>query len=310
MQIPVWYIPSFYGDIQVIPTGPTTCKVITANLTTNERSALDRLQATAAKKGWLTGPKGLDWKQVTELNAPVEKVAGVLARALKPDRKVLSAVKFSDGSIEEIRTASFEDEPAPKEQANGGPYRESVTPDKVIPAPPKKPKAAASVAAPTRGCPFPDFEKAEIKARRVLAAFLDPGQLEDFQHYNRFLSVGQTTGHRYLITSRHANDELALRRSVLYDVDDSRSICTHDWDVPAAEEMLALHIYLQIPGGERFLRSFPGDIFYDGDVYDIDGAVVYQAPGMCVTYEEPEVVSVAVRRAVNRILSESEREQE
>jgi hypothetical protein len=238
------------------------------------------------------------------VGAPIDKVAGVIARFLKPERKVVSAVKFADGSIEEIRTADFEDAWT-KDEANGGPYREAVTPDKIIPA--KKPKAATSVAAPTRGCPFPDFDSAEIQARRVLTAFLDAGQLEDFRCYNRFLSLGQTTGHRYLITSRHANDELALRRSVLYDVDDSRSICTHDWDIPAAEEMLALHIYLQIPGGERFLRSFPGDIFYDGDIYDTDGVVVYQEPGMCVTYEEPdEVVSVAVRRAVNRILHETE----
>ncbi len=308
MHVPIWYIPSFYGDIRVEPTGPESCKVIAENLSVQETAALDRLRKTATKKGWLAATEKLDWTGTTKVGAPIDKVAGVIARALKPDRKVVSAVKFSDGTIEEIRTADFDDT-RPKDEANGGPYREAVTPDKIIPA--KKPKAATTVAAPTRGCPFPDFEPAEIKARRVLTAFLDPGQLEDFRRYNRFLSIGQTTGHRYLITSRHANDELALRRSVLYDVDNSRSICTHDWDVPAAEEMLALHIYLQIPGGERFLRSFPGDILYDGDVLDIDGAVVYQAPGMRVTYEEPdEVVSVAVRRAVNRILSESEREPE
>jgi hypothetical protein len=103
---------------------------------------------------------------------------------------------------------------------------------------------------------------------------------------------------------------LALRRTVLYDVDDSRSVCTHDWDIPAAEEMLALHIYLQIPGGERFLRSFPGDVLWDGEIYDIDGAVIYQDPGVRVTYyeDEPaETVSVAVRRAVNQILHKSEK---
>jgi hypothetical protein len=241
------------------------------------------------------------------VGAPIDKVAGVIARFLKPERKVISAVKFSDGTIEEIRTADFEDE-SPKDEANSGPYREPVTPDKIIPA--RKPEAATSIAAPTRGCPFPDFENAEIQARRVLTAFLDAGQLEDFRRYQRFLSVGQTTGHRYLITSRHANDELALRRTVLYDVDDSRSVCTHDWDIPAAEEMLALHIYLQIPGGERFLRSFPGDVLWDGEIYDIDGAVIYQDPGVRVTYyeDEPaETVSVAVRRAVNQILHKSEK---
>jgi hypothetical protein len=270
--------------------------VIAENLSVQETAALDRLRKTATKKGWLAATENLDWSGTTKVGAPIDKVAGVIARFLKPDRKVVSAVKFSDGSIEEIRTADFEDE-KPEDEANGGAYRKPVQPDKIITK--KKPKAATTVARPTRGCPFPDFETAEIKARRVLTAFLDPGQLEDFQRFQRFISVGQTTGHRYLITSRHANDELAQRRTVLYDVDASRSICTHDWDVPAAEEMLALLVYLQIPGGERFLRRFPGDIFSDGDVYDQDGIQIYDG-------EDHVTMRPMIRRAVNRILRESE----
>jgi len=237
----------------------------------------------------------------------MEKVAGVISRALKPGRKVVSAVKFSDGSIEEIRTATFEDEVAPKEEANGGPYREQpdkkpVQPDKIIvKKEQKKPAAATSVAAPRRGCPFPNFESAEIKARRVLMAFLDPDQIEDFKRYNRFISVGAMTGHRYLITSRHANDELALRRAVLFDVDDDRSICTHDWDVPAAEEMLTLHIYLRIDGGERFLRDFPGDILDEGIIYDPDGGAIQIS-----TDSDDTVLRQTVIQVVDRILHESE----
>ncbi|MHC4179489.1 MAG: hypothetical protein ACYSWU_18410 [Planctomycetota bacterium] len=246
-----------------------------------ERKALERLRKTATKKGWLAAAEDLAWQGTTTIGAPIDKVSGVIARALKPDRKVVSAVKFQDGAIEEIRTASFDDVEV-VETANGGPYRKKGA---IV-------KAATSVAAPRQGCPEPDFASAEIKARRVLAEFLEPDQLRDFRRYNRFVSVGQTTGHRYMITSRHANDELSRWRTALYDVDAERSVCTHDWDVPAAEEMLGLHIFLQIEGGERFLRSFPGDILDDGEVYEMP--------------EPHEFVGAGVRAAVNQILRETE----
>jgi hypothetical protein len=229
--------------------------VITENLTVRELEALKKLQQTAIAKGWLDKKTKPGWANptvagTTLLAAPIDKVAGTLSRLLKPDKKIVSAVKFADGSIEEIRTAGFEDAAEPAKEATNGddPYRTAQT--SLV----KAPKAATSVAAPVRGCPVPDFATAEIKARRVLAAFLDPDQLADFQRYNRFVSIGQATGHRYMVTSRHANDELALRRTVLYDLDDKSSMCTHDWLVPAAEELLALHVFLQIPDGERFLR--------------------------------------------------------
>lgn len=254
MLIPVWYIPSFYGDIK-LETINQRCRVITENLTVRELEALKKLQQTAIAKGWLDKKTKPGWANptvagTTLLAAPIDKVAGTLSRLLKPDKKIVSAVKFADGSIEEIRTAGFEDAAEPAKEATNGddPYRTAQT--SLV----KAPKAATSVAAPVRGCPVPDFATAEIKARRVLAAFLDPDQLADFQRYNRFVSIGQATGHRYMVTSRHANDELALRRTVLYDLDDKSSMCTHDWLVPAAEELLALHVFLQIPDGERFLR--------------------------------------------------------
>jgi len=107
---------------------------------------------------------------------------------------------------------------------------------------------------PTRGCPAPDFRSAELKARVVLETFLTDEQREDFQRYNRFVSVGATTGHRYMITSRHARDELSQWQRTLYDLDDRIPLCVHDWGVPAAEEMLALHVLVQLPEYETYLR--------------------------------------------------------
>jgi len=118
----------------------------------------------------------------------------------------------------------------------------------------RKPKAAASIAAPVRGCPAPDFSKAELRAQGVLRTFLDPEQIADFNRYNKFVSIGQTTGNRYMITSRHATDELATYTRSLYDLDLKMPLCVHDWDVPASEEMLGLHVLLQLPGWESYLR--------------------------------------------------------
>ena len=36
-----------------------------------------------------------------------------------------------------------------------------------------------------------------------------------------------------------------------------RAFCVHDWTVPASEEMLALHLFLTMPGREHYLRDIP-----------------------------------------------------
>jgi hypothetical protein len=114
------------------------------------------------------------------------------------------------------------------------------------------------------------------------------------------VSIGHETGHRYLVTSRNARGRLAKTdgRS-LYDLDEprwsarilrrldavgalvdvapdanihharvdvrscaGRAFCVHDWTVPASEEMLALHLFLTMPGREHYLRDIPdtGDL--------------------------------------------------
>ncbi len=180
----------------------------------------------------------------TTLEAPIEKVAKLLAKLLKPQRKVISAVQFKNGKIEEI----FDDEadPAPTTIADH-PYREPAI-------------AATTVAAPTRGCPAPDFGTAELKARGVLATFLSKDQLDDFARYNRFVTTGADTGHRYMVTSRQATDALASYQRTLYDLDEDRPLCVHDWSVPPAEEMLSLHVLLALPDWERFLRHEEHDV--------------------------------------------------
>lgn len=240
MQIPVWFIPSFHGDIRITAIG-NRCSLHTTKLTQQEREALAKFSKNALKKKWVETeiPTTADEMEIP-IDAPIEKVSKTLARLLKPGRTVISAVKFSNGTMEEIRERSDES-PNPPTSA-------------IASTDSAKPTAAASVAAPTRGCPPPDFPSAEIRARDVLRAFLSPDQIADFNKHNRFISIGATTGNRYMITSRLAGDQLATFTRTLYDLDRKTPLCVHDWDVPPAEEMLSLHLLLQLPGWERYLR--------------------------------------------------------
>lgn len=246
IQIPLFYVPSFYGDIRLFSTGPKQCRVIVEKATAKEQAALEAVAKVALKKKWTSVSSASLFKtEQTELSAPIDKVAAIIAKALKPGRKMLSVVKFVDGKVEELTEASFKDKP------------EAEKPKAEEKAPKPEPKAATTVASPVIGCPAPAFPSAELKAREVLSAFLTPEQLDDFVRFNRFVTVGAETGHRYMITSRHARTREAPSFRSLYDLDERRALCVHDWTVPAAEEMLALHLHVSLPGQERYVRSIP-----------------------------------------------------
>jgi hypothetical protein len=268
--IPHWYIPSFYGDIRLEAVSTTQCRVIADQTTERERAALRTLAEVASKRRWLPTSKGptplfSDERALkTTLDAPIDKVAKQLAKLLKPRRKVISAVKFKDGTIEEI----FDDEVDVDTTKN--PYREPAA------MPPEHAVAAASVAAPTRGCPAPDFGTAELRARGVLATFLSTDQLDDFALHNRFVTIGADTGHHYMVTSRQATDALATYQRTLYDLDEGRALCVHDWSVPPAEEMLSMHVLLALPDWERFLRHEEHDVELAPELWAMHSGAVLQ----------------------------------
>ena len=171
----------------------------------------------------------------TVIEAPIHLVAAELSAILKPDRKLISAIKVAGGKIKEVTRIDLGAAALPKAVATA--------------------KAATTVAKPVRGCPATDFDQAELRARDVLRAFLSPEQLEDFELHQKFVAVGADTGHRYMITSRHARDEIACYQRSFYDLDEQRPLCAHDWAVPAAEEMLALLVCVTTPGNETMLRE-------------------------------------------------------
>ena len=217
------------------------------NLSPTEREAL----AIVGRK-YLPGVLlDTDTGKIT-IGKPIAKVETVLAKAMKRGRKLLSAVVFKNGSIEEIhRTEGGGD-------AKREPYREGGEPKKgaieKVAA-----KAAVTVAQPTLSCPVPEFERADVRATRVLREFLSPQQLADFERTQSFLVHGGDTGRQYILTSRQASPERLAKvggRSV-FDVSAGYPICVHDWVVPAAEELLELKLFLELPGHEGYVRTLP-----------------------------------------------------
>jgi hypothetical protein len=234
----LWYIPSFYGDLRLERSGTGT-RLSWENVTPTERRVLESLFAHAVKKDWAKDTEHDLTKGFLNLSTELPKVQKFVVKALKPGRQTVDFVQFSDGKIEEIRHGVLP--PASDKDL------EATVP---LPVPAK----AATVAKPTQGCPEPRLAKAELRAREVLFAFLNDDQQNDFEHRNAFVTEGAGTGHRYIVTSRHARDQLAQTRRQLYDLDDKTPFCVHDYSVPAAEEMLALHLLLQSPEHERYLR--------------------------------------------------------
>jgi len=271
-----WYLPTFYGDISLVEREPGTTVLKVIRMTPGERKALEsfRKRALAMPFGctaWAT-PEAflpLDSPSYVEASGGVEIVLDVelakardfLARALKPKGKLVNAVLFKDGALVETAFTDSEGAAEPSEpRVLASAEAEPSPPAPPLPPPRRTPVMGTTVAAPTLGCPAPNFSAAEVRATHVLRQFLNAQQLDDFRRFNRFISVGATTGHQYMLTSRFRRDQLdRFGGRSLYDLDEGRAYCVHDWTVPAAEELLGLHIFLRLPGKEDYLREISED---------------------------------------------------
>jgi len=231
-----WYLPSLYGDICLTSKGEETL-LEWENLSPSERAAM-----AAIGKKFAIDVEGKRGKLM--LPRPLSKVQPIVARAMKPGRALLSAVVYRDGMVEEVHQ---------------GPYRTPARSETTEIVPTKEAEAAVTVAEPTKGCPLPEFERADVRATRILRTFLSSSQLEDFDRAQSFVVTGADSGRIYILTSRQASPDRLARvggRSV-FCVDTRSPICVHDWTVPAAEELLELALFLGLPGRETYACSLP-----------------------------------------------------
>ncbi len=261
----LWLIPSFHGDIQLEKEGAERTQLRAFELTASEEKAMDALRSRAVstklRRKWA---KNSDFLPLTNsayrtpagvtihLNAPIEEVQKVLAKALKPERKLLTAVRFTDGRVEEVHSNVVKPSTA----------LAKVEKTETKPKKPKKeekPAIATTVARPVNGCPMPDFPQADIRATRVLETFLNPDQIDDYRKTGAFITIGADSGHRYMICNRTRPNLMRsqLGGRQLWDMEEKRPICVHDWSVPPPEEMLALHLCLSLPEHEAELLSLP-----------------------------------------------------
>ena len=261
----MWLIPSFYGDLRLEAVSGKETKLHAYELTPAEVKAMSALRerATSAglfKRGWcseadfaaLTSPAYRTREGVTiALRASLADVEEVLSRALRPERQLVKVLRLSDGTNAEIDTYRTLASSQPKELPPKA--EEKVHPAEIVP------DKAVTVARPVNGCPMPDFAEADVRASRVLEAFLSPAQVRDYRSQGAFLTRGADTGRRYLVG--HRERPTLLRANLggrqLYDLDRQVAICVHDWAVPPPEEMLALHLCLSLPGRESELLSLP-----------------------------------------------------
>lgn len=234
-----WYIPSLFGDIELNADGGHTW-VAYEKVSPLEKEALDRLAGYASAKGWNGDPIIFGASGQFLLQAPLDEVRTQLVAYLKPESPVASFVRFADGKITEF---GADDVAVP--QIAGKPKKE-------------KPTKGTTVDRPTIGCPAPDFDRADIRATRVLKEFLTAQQLVEWNESNAFVCLGADSGHAYLVISRNRPEVLRRYggRSV-FDLDEQRPYCVHNWAVPAAEEVLGLALHLQTPGNESYVREIP-----------------------------------------------------
>jgi hypothetical protein len=259
-----------YGDIKLDKVTDGVTKLTLSGLSPTEKMAVKALFQKAVKPGWSQkawAPSsrleevdlGSLREQTVNLDAPISKVQDFLQKQLKPHRKQVSAVRFTNGRLEELSEATLEMIDAPVETTPSTSTTEP--PEREVAAPPPKPKpsVAVTVAQPVLGCPAPEFDEVDLRANRVLRAFLTPDQVEDFNKLQQFVAIGADTGHRYMLSSRSCRAALNTHASFrsLYDLDEEVALCVHDWEVPAAEELLGILVHLSIPGLETYVRGIP-----------------------------------------------------
>jgi hypothetical protein len=238
------FVPSWNGDFRIESDGEAASKLVLHEPTPREREIIGLLLHEAGRKKW-TGPHPKTSYQAAEMTiplaAPVDKTSKLLIKLTRPKKQTLTAVSFSDGKLSVVEGT---DEKALTQ------ISETVA-DAAKTETKDKPAAAASVRRPTPCCP--DCEPGAIApASEVLLTFLDDEQHASWAQERAIVVEGNLSGHRYLLSHRHA----ALGRRVgriCFDLDDQIVIHFHDRTVPPEEEVLGAKLILE--NREHWLRN-------------------------------------------------------
>lgn len=211
------YFTTVGGDVNLKPHPGDAKKTIMAaskELLESEKAALEAM----LKKFKVDPTRPLEGSEHV-LPVPLDKACAALRKALKARGETISAVKLSDGRIEEIRFSDI---------------------GKVAGRKPE-PKAAAVFDRLPKSCPAPVYTPRDVRASAVLDEFLNPLQRADFERCGAFTAVGCDSGHHYMITHRHSP---VLRdggmKTLLRDLTDGGDVCSRDIGLPPSEECLAL----------------------------------------------------------------------
>jgi hypothetical protein len=265
-----WYIPSWNGDLRLIPSDNNTTLLSIEDPTPDEERVLENLGKMFLEKGfveeWTTHKPGFFAKLVgkkreIEIHAPLEKLGPLVVASMRPGPAVLTAITFAGGKCLVTDGAGQELVKMTESVVAGTPYRNAAD---VAPEEEKKPdsekskalkknepKAAATVRRPTPSCP--QCQPGAIQpASEVLLSFLNEEEHASWAQ-NRFIVVeGGMSGHRYVLAHRHSRLAQHIGR-VCYDLDAQGVVHFHDWRVPPEEEILAAKLILKYR--EPWLRN-------------------------------------------------------
>jgi hypothetical protein len=248
-----WFIPSWNGDLRLVPSekDPKHTTLEIEKPTAGERAIVAAMAPVFIERGWidkLTVPpphRLFDRAKRFELKAPLEEVGPVVAKLMKPQDAVLSAIRFRDGRVETCSGTLAE--------------LEQVAKDAAAAPPEKAPEAAATVKRPTPSCPA-CIPGAIEPAKEVLLAFLSEEEHASWATHRAIEVVGGLSGHRYLLAHRHS--PLAQRWGrICFDLEHEAVVHFHDWTVPPEEEVLAAKLILE--HREPWLRNEATVFFTD-----------------------------------------------
>ena len=251
-----WFIPSWNGDLRLVPGDDNTTLLSIENPTPDEERILENLGKLFLENDfveeWTTHKPGffaklVGTKREIKINAPIEKLGPLVVAVMRPGPAVLTAITFKDGKClvtdgageglvkmtESVvaGTTPAADEPKAEEKKSKALAKKD------------EPKAAATVRRPTPSCP--QCQPGAIEpASEVLLSFLNDEEHASWAR-SRFIVVeGGLSGHRYVLAHRHSRLAQHFGR-ICYDLDAKCVVHFHDWRVPPEEEVLAAKLILQ-----------------------------------------------------------------